>query len=232
MFIEDMNWIDVERYLEHDDRIVLILGACEQHSHLSLLSDIRIPVEIARAACREEDVLVAPPLPYGISPYFTAFPGTISLRPETFATVLREVLGGLLAQGFRRVLVSSGHGGNAGVLSTVLTELANDHPGARFALYHWWLHPDVVAVAQAEGLPMYHANWEENFAFTRVAPAPSGAKPPVEVSRTASAREVRAAIGDGSYGGPWQVSDEIMQRMLDAAVGALVTELRSLHVSR
>jgi creatinine amidohydrolase len=228
MFLDDMNWMQVEEYLKHDDRVVVIVGACEQHSHLSLLADIRIPVEIARAACREEDVLVMPPLNYGISPYFVTFPGSISLRPETFALVLREVLEGLLAQGFRRVLVSSGHGGNSGALSVLLVELANAHPDARFELFHWWLHPDAVAVAQAAGLPMYHANWEENFPFTRVGPVPVGEKAPVTVSRTASAAQVRAALGDGSYGGPWQADDAISERWFAAAVSAMVKELRAL----
>ena len=102
-------------------------------------SDIRIPLVVAREACKREGVLIAPPLPYGISPclrapvipsearnlYFTAYPGTLSLRPETFAAVIREVIEGLLVQGFRRALVSNDHGGNTGLVSPLLVELGN-----------------------------------------------------------------------------------------------------------
>ena len=128
MFLEAMTWMDVERYLACDDRIVVITGACEQHGYVSLLSDILAPMAIAKAAIEQEPVLVAPPLPFGISPYFTAYPGTISLRVETFASVVRELLTGLTAQGFRRILVSNGHGGNTGVLIPLLVELGNTHP--------------------------------------------------------------------------------------------------------
>ena len=38
MLLEDLNWMDVENYLKQDDRIILVTGACEQHSYLSLLS--------------------------------------------------------------------------------------------------------------------------------------------------------------------------------------------------
>src|SRR5687767_12754682 len=117
MLLEDMNWMQVEEYLKNDDRVVVITAACEQHAYLSLLTDVRVPLEVAKLACDREDVLIAPPLPYGISPYFTAYPGTISLRPETFAAVVREMLDGLIAQGFRRILISNGHGGNTGVLT-------------------------------------------------------------------------------------------------------------------
>jgi creatinine amidohydrolase len=228
MLFEDMNWMDVERYLERDDRVVVVTGACEQHGYLSLLADIRIPLAVAREACHKEGVLIAPPLPFGISPYFTAYPGTLSLRPETFAAVVREVVEGLLAQGFRRVLVSNGHGGNSGLLDPLLIELSNAHPGARLALFHWWRHPAVDAVAQEAGLPQHHANWSESFSFTRVGPMPDGEKGPVEVPRAASAAEFRAALGDGSFGGPYQAPDAVMDRLFAAAVEAMVAALREL----
>jgi len=228
MLFKDKSWMDVERYLERDDRVVVITGACEQHSGLSLLADVSIPLAVAREACKHERVLIAPPLPYGISPYFGAYPGTLSLSVEIFTAVVRELIEGLLAQGFRRILVSNGHGGNTGALHTLLTELGNVYPDARLALFHWWRHPMVDAVAQEAGLPQHHANWSENFRFTRVGPVPEGEKEAIEISHTIPADAVRAALGDGSYGGPYQAPDEVMDRFFAAAVEAMAEALRSL----
>lgn len=228
MFLEAMSWMDVERYLARDDRIVVITGACEQHGYVSLLSDILAPVEIARAACAQEDVLVAPPLPFGISPYFTAYPGTLSLRVETFAAIMREVLAGLVAQGFRRILVSNGHGGNTGVLIPLLVELGNAHPDARFDIFQWWTHPEVVRTGDELGLAQRHANWSENFPFTRVGAVPTGDKPMVSLPRAASAAATRAGLGDGNYGGAYQAPDAAMARFFAAAVAAMVAALRAL----
>ena len=232
MLFEQQSWMDVERYLARDDRVVVITGACEQHGYVSLLSDILAPLEIAEAAIQREPVLVAPPLPFGISPYFTAYPGTVSLRVETFAAVVREVLAGLVAQGFRRVLVSNGHGGNTGVLIPLLVELGNAHPAARFELFQWWTHPNVVKAGEALGLAQRHANWSENFPFTRVGPVPAagtaGEKPMVSLSRTANVAATRADLGDGSYGGAYQAPDEAMARFFGAAVDAMVAALREL----
>lgn len=224
-----MNWMQVEAYLQRDDRVVVITGACEQHAYLSLLADIRAPLAIAEAACEQENVPIAPPLPYGISPYFAAYPGTISLSPETFAAVVREVLANLRRQGFKRILVSNGHGGNTGVLGPLISEEDTAHPEARIVLFEWWRHPAVNAVAEAAGLVQYHANWSENFpALTRVAPVPDGQKTPVLLSPGASAAAARAVLDDGCFGGAYQAPDEVMDQFFAAAVGAMVKVLHSL----
>src|SRR5207248_852443 len=126
MRFEQMNWSAVEKYLETDDRLIFITGATEQHSTLSLFTDILIPSALADAAAEREHVLIAPPLNFGCSPYFTAYPGTISLRLETFVTVVKEVAEQLIQQGFKGILFLNGHGGNP--ISGIVADLAADHP--------------------------------------------------------------------------------------------------------
>lgn len=228
LMFETMSWMDVERYLQRDDRVVLVVGSCEQHGYLSLLSDVLIPMAIAREACQRQGVLLAPPINFGVSPYFTAYPGTLSLRPETLAIVFREIVEGLLGQGFRRILVSNGHGGNTGVLSPVLVEIGTAHPDARLSLWHSWRDPAAAAIAREAGYPQYHANWQENFAFTRIGPLPGGGKEPPQIPATASAQAMRQILGDGSFGGPYQAPLEVSERFFAAAVDAMVAELRAL----
>src|SRR5215813_2739536 len=112
MRLEDMNWMDVERYLEKDNRIILLTGSTEQHAYLSLMTDILIPSRIALAVSEREGVVVAPPFNFGYSRVFAGFPGTISLTRQTFSHVLVEIVECLLHQGFRRFFVLNGHGGN------------------------------------------------------------------------------------------------------------------------
>jgi len=227
--LASLNWMQVEAYLQRDDRIVVITGACEQHARLSLLADIHVPLAIAKAACEREGVLVTPPLPYGISPYFAAYPGTISLSPETFATVIREVLANLRKQGFKRILVSNGHGGNTGVLGPLISELNTAHPEVKVALFEWWRHPAVNAVAEAEGLAQYHANWSENFPeLTRVVPVADGQKSPVSLPPGTSAAAARVLLGDGSFGGVYQAPYAVMDRFFAAAVDAMMAALHNL----
>ena len=80
MRYEELNWMDVEKYLENDDRLILVLGSTEQHGYLSLATDVKIPMAVADVVSQRTGVLVAPPLNYGITPYFVTYAGTISVR--------------------------------------------------------------------------------------------------------------------------------------------------------
>src|SRR5512137_608954 len=101
MRIDDLNWMDVEQYLKQDDRLILVVGACEQHGYLSLLADVKIPLALADAASKQTGVLVAPPLNFGASPYFLTYPGTLSLRLSTLMDTVEDILRSAYGQGFR-----------------------------------------------------------------------------------------------------------------------------------
>ena len=108
-----MNWMQVEDYLRTDDRVVLPVGSTEQHAYLSLATDSILAERVSVEAAEPLGVPVLPTLPFGIAPGFAAFPGTVSLRPETLVAVVSEALGTLYDQGFRRFMIVNGHGGNA-----------------------------------------------------------------------------------------------------------------------
>jgi len=226
MRIEELNWMDVEEYLRHDDRLMLVVGACEQHAYLSLLSDVKIPLALADAASKQSGVLVAPPVNFGSSPYFLTYPGTLSLRLSTLMDVVEDILRSAYGEGFRRILVLNGHGGNSG-LKARMTELANALPGLKVQWYAWWMAHSVEAVAVRHEIKPAHANWLEAFPFTRVAELPEGEKTPPRVpSDIMDARLAREVYGDGSFGGPYRVDDAIMQEVFDAALQDVLQLLR------
>ncbi len=226
MHFEDMNWMMLADYLKKDNRVMLILGMTEQHSHLSLLTDSLIPGKLADAASQQTGVVIAPTLHVGISPSFMAYPGTLSLKIRTYLKVIDELTRALYAHGFRRILILNGHGGNAPARSQ-LAELANELPGLQILWYQWWTSATVIEFSKTHNLPNQHANWEENFPFTRVAgDSPAGEKPFVPYGEhIQNAQETRALAGDGSFGGPWQVSDDLMNEMFDLCLKDVVSLL-------
>jgi creatinine amidohydrolase len=223
MRFEDLNWMDVEEYIKHDDRLILVTGATEQHGYLSLLTDIKIPMALADSASQQTDVLVAPPLNFGVSPYFLAYPGTLSLRVTTFLSVLEDVVRSAYGVGLRRILVLNGHGGNSSA-RTFMGEIAASMPGIQLRWYDWWLSHSVETVAERHQIKPTHANWLEAFAFTIVSEMPEGSKLPPRVPGIMDAATARQVYGDGSFGGPYVASDEIMHELY-AEVLADVIEL-------
>jgi len=226
MRLDDLNWMDVEGYLKHDDRLILVLGACEQHAYLSLLTDIRIPLALADSASQHTGVLVAPPLNFGISPYFLAYPGTFSLRVSTMIDTVEDLVRSAYRQGFRRILILNGHGGNSPVKSH-LNQVVNGLAGLRLNWNDWWQSHSVETVALKHNIKPGHANWLETFAFTIVADLPKEEKiPPNVPSPIMDAKMTRQVYGDGSVGGPYQAGESVMHEVFQAALGDIIDLLK------
>jgi len=221
MRIKEMNWMQVEDYLKRDDRAVVPLGSTEQHAQLSLMVDCILSERVAADAAAPLGVPVFPPVNYGITPYFKAFPGTISLRMETYLRIIRDILDSLSQQGFRRIVFVNGHGGNSPA-QTLGQEWMTDHPGVRIKFHNWWNAPKTWAKVKEIDPVASHASWMENFTWTRLAGVepPTQQKPMVDFDkvRGGSAADVRRHIGDGNFGGYYQRSEEEMAALWDVAV--------------
>lgn len=220
MTIETMNWADVEAAAARDPRAVLPIGSTEQHAQLSLCVDTILAERVAREAAAPLGVPVYPAIPYGLAPYFNAYPGSVSLRVETLLAVVRDVVASIRRAGFRRILIVNGHGGNAPV-GALAQELMAEHGDVAIRFHNWWSAPRTWAVAQSVG-PGTHASWMENFPWTRLAhaPAPAGDKPLADLDRmrAATPAAVRAMLGDGSLGGAYAVDDATMLRLWQTGV--------------
>jgi creatinine amidohydrolase len=225
MRLEELNWFDVENYLQSDDRLMLVIGSCEQHGYLSLLSDVKIPLALADAASERTGVLVAPPLNFGSSAYFMAYPGTFSLRVSTLLAVLDDLVRSAYRHGFKRILVMNGHGGNDPA-RVHLYEVASDLPDMRLAWYSWWQSPSVQSIAIKYELKPGHANWMEAFPFTWVSDLPAGTKLPPHVPGLLGADEARQVYGDGTFGGAYQADPAVMDEVFAAALGDILALLR------
>jgi creatinine amidohydrolase len=230
MRISEMNWMMVEEYLKHDDRAVLPLGCTEQHAYLSLSVDSILAERLAIEATEPLGVPVFPVLAYGITPYFRAFPGTITLRVETYMSILRDILDAMTEQGLKRILIVNGHGGNTPAQGLVGEWLA-EHPGVRIKFHNWWNAPKVWAQVQAIDPVASHASWMENFLWTRLPGIrmPSEQKPMSDLGkmRRLDPKALRDYLKDGNYGGLYQRNDEEMMKIWRTGVEesrALLTE--------
>ncbi len=221
MRIAEMNWMMVEEYVRRDDRCVLPLGSTEQHAYLSLSVDSILAERLAVEAAEPLGVPVFPVLAYGITPYFRAFPGTITLRAQTYLSILRDILDAMAEQGFKRILIVNGHGGNAPAQG-LIGEWTAEHRDVRIKFHNWWNAPKAWAQVQAIDPVASHASWMENFPWTRLANTdmPSEQKPmsDLELIRQLDPKSLRAYLKDGNFGGRYQRDDEEMMKVWGAGV--------------
>lgn len=216
-----MNWSQVEAYLQRDDRAILPLGSTEQHAGLSLSVDSILSHKVALDAAEPLGIPVFPAVPYGLTPYFLAYPGTISLRVETYGGLIRDVLDSLAGSGFRRILVVNGHGGNQPAHAVAIEWMA-DHPAVQVRFHNWWNAPKTFAKVQEIDPVASHASWMENFPWTRLAGVamPLEQKPMIDFARMRllSPKALREYLGDGNFGGYYQRPDDDMLAIWQVAV--------------
>lgn len=221
MRIDAMNWMQVEEWLRRDDCAVLPLGSTEQHAQLSLAVDSILAERVSVEAAEPLGVPVFPVLPYGITPGFLAYPGTVTLRAETHLRVVRDVLDSLHRTGFRRILVVNGHGGNDPARAAALEFMA-DHPDCQIRFHNWWNAPRTIARVRHYDPVGTHASWMENFPWTRLPnlAAPEGAKPVADTERLRALppAAARRLLGDGNFGGRYQRDDSEMLDIWAVAV--------------
>jgi creatinine amidohydrolase len=221
MKVEATNWQQLNDYLKKDDRAVVPLGSTEQHAFLSLSVDSILSERVALEAAEPLGIPVFPAIPYGVTPYFLDYPGSISLRVETYVRLVRDILDSLKAQGFRRILLVNGHGGNQPAGSLAIEWMA-DNPGVAVKFHNWWNAPKTFAKVQEIDPVASHASWMENFPWTRLAGVvqPTQQKPMVDFARmrVMDPKAVRKLLGDGNFGGYYERPDEEMQAIWDVAV--------------
>jgi creatinine amidohydrolase len=221
MRISDMNWMQVEDYLRRDDRAVLPIGCTEQHAYLSLSTDSILAERVALDAAEPLGIPVFPPFHYGITPYFRAYPGTITLRVETYLRMVRDLLDGLAEQGFKRILIVNGHGGNTPAQS-LAGEWIADHPGYQVKFHNWWNAPRTWAKVIEIDPVASHASWMENFVWNRLpnVSMPETQKPMADLNRLRllAPQAYREYLGDGNFGGFYQRGDADMQAIWAVAV--------------
>ena len=221
MRVSESNWQQIEAYLKNDDRTILPLGSTEQHAQLSLSVDSILSEKVAADAAAPLGIPVFPVVAYGITPYFLSYPGTISIRQETYIRLVRDILDGLRLQGFRRILIVNGHGGNQPAGSMAIEWMA-DNPDTAVKFHNWWNSPKTFAKVQEIDMVASHASWMENFPWTRLegVKQPTQQKPMIDLARmrVMPPDAVKAYLGDGNFGGYYERPDEEMQVIWNVAV--------------
>jgi creatinine amidohydrolase len=229
-----LTWKDVETRLGRDVRIVIPLGATEEHAHLSLTTDSMVVEHVAHHACSEAGVICAPTVPFGCSAFSVHFPGTISLRTITMVHLIEDIIDNLYRQGFRRLIFVTGHGGNE-VITGVLSEAQMDR--SRLCIHYLQAmagaEDEIRRIESEHGYPpSEHASWHEDFPFTRIYPSSDSIKDPINTSEfplfPLNPRTARKYLVDGVVGGKYTLGHIVSEKLLAFAISHFANLLKSI----
>ncbi|MFW6383975.1 MAG: creatininase family protein [Halodesulfurarchaeum sp.] len=217
------------------DLALVPVGSTEQHGpHDPLGTDFLAAEAVAQhtADQLEEDVVVTPPIPVGVSREHRQFTGTLWVSPDTFRSYVRETAESLIHHGWDRIVLVNGHGGNAPALCELAAELSRDrdalvvpftwfdaaegsvtmgHAGSLETSFLLHEHPDLVYTDRLEDGRDGGADlWGE------------------WVSGVNLAHDAATFSENGTVGDPTKASAKEGEQLLDSATAALADLLDAL----
>jgi creatinine amidohydrolase len=238
MRLDLATWQEVDVYLKKSDAIIIPSGSTEQHGPMGLIgTDALCAEHIAREAGNKAGVYVAPTLAYTPAPFNMSFPGTISISEPVYASLVTEILQGLMLHGFKNIYFLNGHGANLAPLKRVAAEFS----GVNIRIKSWWDFGAVNVLRQD-----HYGDWEgmhatpSEVAITqathRILPPGDAEQPPEKLSmdyirahsgdRHGPPDEHRAQFPDGRVGSHSALATAgVGQEIIDAAVAALAKDI-------
>ncbi len=104
--------------------LLMPFGSVEQHGpHVPLGLDGMDAYVVAKRIAEKIPAVIAPLLPVGISHYHMSWPGTITVKTETYAKFVEEMTLSLIQHGARNIVYINGHGGNKPGLDLAATNV-------------------------------------------------------------------------------------------------------------
>lgn len=165
MELSEQTWTDMEAA---SARCVLIpIGSTEQHGpHAPLGTDAVIAKTMADAgaAAFSDEVIVTPTIPIGASAEHRRFTGTMWVQPATLRAYVRDVIRSVIHNGWDRIVLVNGHGGNVGALKEVAAAITREEPDVIVVPFTWF------EVLPSGAYEMGHAGALETGVLRTVAP--------------------------------------------------------------
>ncbi len=148
LILSELSWPEVAEIKDGVEMVLIPFGSTEQHGpNLALSADAAIAESLCRMAsvAMSPRLLVAPAVPWGVSPHHMNFPGTITLAADTLLRLFDDMVSSLTEHGFKRYLIVNAHGGNREISGVIAQELGNRYEIEFFGtVFVWDLVPEEV----------------------------------------------------------------------------------------
>ena len=129
LVLSELSWPEFNRYKDGIELAIIPTGSHEQHGpNLTFAADTDRAYEMSKLLAERlcPKILVCPPVNYGISYHHMKFSGTITLRIETFISVIMDIAWSLEQHGIKKILMVNAHGGNRHALGVAITKLKHE----------------------------------------------------------------------------------------------------------
>jgi len=118
MYLEFVTMDELKKWVKKKPVVIIPFGSVEEHgTHLPLSTDTYQILEVLKIVEKERNVFIAPPVHYGVCRSTEQHSGTVSISPNTLRMLVYDILSALKKQGFKIMLLISGHAGKLHMFS-------------------------------------------------------------------------------------------------------------------
>lgn len=243
-----VHWQEMWRHemldaLEHNPVVIVPVGSVEQHGpHCPMDVDISHTQAMAVETARSIDdfpVIVAPPVWIGLTHYNMGEVGTITTSVETWIALLSDICRSIWANGFKRIILLNGHGGNRDIQRVVSIKLAEEDIWV-LPITHWEMAWDVLhnEADRDPGFIGHGGEWETSLQHylrpslideSRKVADPERPGFSEEIQKFTGFPERRRERENGVHGDPTVATAEKGERLFNAVTEMLIKVCREYH---
>ncbi len=128
MLWEELSWPQHKKMAGEGAVVVVPFASMEQHGpHSPVVVDTMLCENVCKKAVEGlENVLLTRTVWMGTSHHHFEYPGTISLRLETYVALIKDIVRSIAHHGYTRIFAVNGHGGNVQPLQATLNDIGYD----------------------------------------------------------------------------------------------------------
>ncbi len=167
-----LTWAEMNDAIARQPVIFLPTGSTEQHGrHLPIDVDLLLAESVCLEAARraDGDILVLPPIPYGLNLHHIDFPGTIHIEAEVFIAYCLNVTKSVAYHGFEKIVLVNGHGSNVPLIDVIARRTTLETNSLAAACHYIWLSLEKFREIK-ETEVIAHADEYETSLYLHIAP--------------------------------------------------------------
>lgn len=164
-YLKQLNTVQVQGFLEKHSPLFIPVGTLEPHGrHLPVGTDTYCAEKVAEKLCEAFDGVIAPSVEYGLTNVFAQTSPSSFFPIDLYQAFVEQIVRTFYRQGFSRIVIINGHGGNKDALKPLLRKIAREFPIA-LSIINWWMFAEEFVGSVYGTQPGGHAAVEETAAI-------------------------------------------------------------------
>ncbi|MFB2866377.1 creatininase family protein [Aeromonas sp. MdU4] len=131
--------------------VIIPIGLIESHGpHLPLSVDLDTANYFSKRVCEKTGAILAPMINYGFADEMAEYIGTIGVRPETLTNMITDICNHFCSQGFKSIIILSGHGANKSPCEMAFWKIWEIYPELKIVYWNYWAVANMTHIHHAD----------------------------------------------------------------------------------